>query len=84
MNNHDVDSGHSWNWRLRDDALTRSVPHEQTEPLPRSVAARVRDAFEPRCGRPRNGTDKPCRASVLLPGDACAWHVGIPTAWGAR
>ena len=44
--------------------------HERTGPLPRVWAQCVRNAFRPRCGRPRNGTDRPCRALVLLPGDA--------------
>lgn len=58
--------------------------HEHLGPLPVAWAQRVRNAFRPRCGRPRNGTDRPCRTRVLAPGDACLWHEGIPAAWGTR
>lgn len=62
-----------------------AVPdHEHRGPLPHRWAARVRNAGRPRCGRPRNNTDRRCRALVLLPGDACAHHEGVPAAWGAR
>lgn len=63
----------------------QAVPdHEHLGPLPAVWAQRVRNAFRPCCGRPRNSTDSPCRIKVLTPGDACPWHEGIPAPWGAR
>lgn len=58
----------------RYDPLCRDVAHEQPGPLPRAVAARVRDAGRPRCGRRTNSTGRPCRVRVIAPGDACGAH----------
>ena len=57
--------------------------HEHDGPLPRRWIARIRNAGRPRCGRPRNGTDRACRTVVVLPGVACPHHDGIPAAWSA-
>jgi hypothetical protein len=70
------------------DFLTDDDPgvpeHEQRGPLPRRWMTRVRNAGRPRCGRLRNDTDRRCRTLVLLPGEACPHHEGIPAGWGTR